>query len=138
MIAKAQCTALIVCALLLGAACGGAQKAALPPPCPACPDLATPDPISGVWVDSETQTYLVLGAVGGKVVSIFVIDDDGEVEPVSDVSWDGTTLRFTTYIPSTAFTLVNVLQLQDPETLTGRHEGSHVGSGDVWKRWHAP
>lgn len=138
----------VVVALLL-AACGSAPAAGgttLPPPgtkCPpsrvAGPGLPELDAPSGTWVDDETRAYLVVAMAGGAILTLFTIDDDGEVWPVSDAAWDGTTLTFTTYVPSTGYTIRRTLTLgPDGESLVGSHDGSHTGTGDVWKRYHPP
>jgi hypothetical protein len=93
---------------------------------------APPDPISGTWVDADTGAFLAIGASGGRLVSIFVIDDDGEVWPVEIATWDGATLIFTTRVPSTGYEITRTLKL-DGDTLSGAHEGSHSGP-DRWRR----
>lgn len=63
------------------------------------------NPLAGVWLDPSTasQTTIVEKDSGFEVAS--VIDNDGEVYEITDQSWDGTTISWTYYVPSTGYTV---------------------------------
>ncbi len=127
-------------ALLLGACVTHGAK------CPTSPadvggehPAATPDALTGTWVNQDTHAYLTVAVAGGEVLTVFAIDDDGEVWPVSDASFDpkSATLHFTAHVPSTGYVLVSTLKLRDPDALVGSHTGTRAGD-DVWTRYVPP
>jgi hypothetical protein len=101
------------------------------------PKQCDADPVTGTWVDQDAGSYITVAIACGAVSVLFIVDNDGEVYPVSDAAYDGITLEWTHVVPSTGYTLYNEARLQDPSTLVGTHTGSHEGS-DVYKRWAAP
>lgn len=136
----------LVALCVVVAACGGrptsggttpvAPVCPAAPACTACPALdGSADAMNGVWIDQETNAAIVIGATGGKVYVVFAMDDDGELWPAALLGYDGRTLHFSYFVPSTGYRLENWVELVDPNTMTGRHTGSHVATDDKYLRW---
>jgi hypothetical protein len=79
--------------------------------------IARTHPIVGVWRpagDERTAEWTI--AANGDAFRVSAIDRyDGEAFVVSDVSWDGETLRFTSLMPSTQWEVGHAFRLVAPD-----------------------
>ena len=57
----------------------------------------------GLWRDDETGAEVTIDRSGGGFAVTSVIDDDGEVYPVTGTSWEDATLRWSIHVPSTGY-----------------------------------
>ena len=94
-------------------------------------ELQSGHPLVGTWVSDEGDSFAeftILPAPEG--FSVTGVDrSDGERFQISDISWDGKHLRFTSVMPSTGYGAKHVL------TLTSRDLIEHeLTIFEVWKR----
>lgn len=59
--------------------------------------------VQGVWQSPSSGAEHVVRWTGGEFRVVGIVDDDGEVFEVRESQWDGTTLRWTYYVPSTSY-----------------------------------
>jgi hypothetical protein len=77
--------------ILLSLACGIARRQAVP--------------LAGVWRDPSTFSETTIVAKGSDFEVASVVDDDGEAYEIIEQSWDGSTISWTYYVPSTGYTV---------------------------------
>ena len=75
-------------------------------------DLAFRHPLIGTWVHPDDSTVEYTVSALGDVCTVAAIDtSDNESFVVSDVSWNGRELRFTTLMPSTQYALRHTIRV---------------------------
>ncbi len=83
--------------------------------------------MAGTWYLTDSNAKFRISNNNG-VISIKGWDSSaGKKFEISDVSWDGTTLKFTSYMPITKWTVINTLRVVDNETLEGQRSGDSSG-----------
>ncbi|MEO0556863.1 MAG: hypothetical protein AAF170_01635 [Bacteroidota bacterium] len=101
--------ALSVLTLCLASGCGTSAPAAVD----INPQLV------GVWIIEGGATYTITAA--GDTYELSVVDSDGEVFEVTSLTWDGSVLAWTYFVPSSG---ANV-----------REETTHIGENRIDVGW---
>ena len=96
-----------------------------------------PAPVLGWWkCETDGATYLI-GQRDNRVQVLSIVDDDGEVFRVLDTRWDGRSLRFRYFVPSTGYVVIEHARPQGARKLTGDYrslapDGSCRTGDDGW------
>jgi hypothetical protein len=96
--------------------------------------LHNPDEaIQGTWKSDESVAVYRIGMADGKLTVDGYSSFSGKEMIIDDVSWDGTLLRFTSYMPSTDFKVVHENRLVDSGTMVSQTEGQDAHTV-TWKK----
>ena len=89
--------------------------------------------IQGTWKSDESVAVYEIGMADGKLTVEGYSSFSGKEMIIGDVSWDGTLLHFTSYMPSTDFKVVHENRLVDSNTMVSQTEGQDAHTV-TWKK----
>ena len=103
---------------------------------------ARPDQLAGRWLCQSSSAVYTFAVNGGDVALTSIVDDDGEVFEVLESAWDPQSgvLRWTYRVPSSGYSVAEVVSLNTSETLTGTWTSTPPDGGegsegsDSWTR----
>lgn len=101
--------------------------------CASMKPLTADEAIQGVWKSELSVAVYEIKKVDGAMQVKGRSSYSGKEMLIRDVSWDGSVLLFTSYMPSTDFKVVHENRLLDHETMvsTTRGKGEHTV---IWKK----
>ena len=76
------------------------------------------DDIQGIWKSAGSVAVYKIKMVDGGMTVEGRSSHSGNTLQISDVSWDGAILKFTSHMPSTQFTVYHENRMVDRETMT--------------------
>ncbi len=90
--------------------------------------------IAGTWYSPSTTMQFTV-SIQKNVVHIHAWDNnDGEVFEISDVSWDGTTLKATFLMPSTQHRTTALITKVSEDELSDKYSGDAEGSMSWYRK----
>ncbi len=81
--------------------------------------------IQGTWTSEKSSVVYAISKVDGAMVVEGRSGISGKELMIGDVSWDGSVLRFSSYMPSTDIKVVHENRMKDARTMV-----STTGGGD--------
>jgi hypothetical protein len=93
----------------------------------------------GQWISSQTESTYTIKADGDLLELVSLVDDDGEEYIIKYSSWNGRTLRWKYFVPSTGYTVEEKVSLADADQLTGEWlstdpDGGTRSGEETWQR----
>jgi hypothetical protein len=91
--------------------------------------------LPGTWAILDGSSTIMKITAEGDRISVDAWSTDENVRyTISDVSWDGETLKVEMTYPKTGFQSRSELVLADPNTLEGKGTGAGYQVHEVWRR----
>jgi hypothetical protein len=93
-------------------------------------DVSFKHPLIGTWMlGDSTDVEYTISALGESPIVTGVDVEDGERLEISDLSWNGTELRFKSVVPSNGYKLLHIFRSVSQDT--AEHEWTRV---EQWKK----
>jgi hypothetical protein len=110
----------------------GCTSTPAPPPEPTKTDL-----IQGTWKSRASVAVYEIAETNGTLAVTGYSTFSGKEIQIRDTSWDGETLKFTSYMPMTDFVVHHENQLIDSDTMTSSITGNSSHTL-IWKKVKLP
>lgn len=97
----------------------------------------------GQWTSGTTRSTYTIKAQGDEASLVSLVDDDGEEYIVKFSSWNGRTLRWKYFVPSTGYTVEEKVHLEGDDALAGEWisidpDGGKRTGNETWTRAAPP